>query len=233
MVPFSRFFQTVEVFRMKLHSPQWPHSILLCSLPHCRAFAKLHADCIRDRGAYSLHPLYTHRCRSPGAPPAEPELRQGHPFCSCIFHREHPGSSSGASSFFCFEGLHTFLFSGSLMITFSFSLFYFLFFWLVLTEGPISILHLKCTWLQVTMLIKDILSSRLPFNVNSEKSGLWKLRWSKGGLSLSCQTVFTFFWPLFISTLHFCGFSFWYKFFIAVGLIGSWKMCCSSRGFCL
>lgn len=39
-----------------------------------------------------------------------------------------------------------------------------------LTEDSISTLHLKCTWLQVTVLVKDTLSSRLPFNVNSGKS---------------------------------------------------------------
>lgn len=146
---------------------------MLVSPHHCRAFAKLHADRDRDRGTHSLHPLYTNRCSSPDASPAESELRRDHPFCSCVFQREPSGSSSASFSFFSFKGSGIYLFSGFVIITFPLPLSIFLgggqF---ELTEGPSSTPHLKCTWLQVTMLVKDILSSKLPFNVNSEKSGL-------------------------------------------------------------
>ena len=134
-MPFSKFIQTAAAFRMKLHSPKWPHSHLpCCCLPLRRAFSKLHADHDGDLGTYSLHPLYTDRCSSPDASAAEPELRQGHPFCSCIFHREPSGSSSGSSSFFSFEGLHisVFRFCDNYLPTTSLSLSLSLFFWLEL-----------------------------------------------------------------------------------------------------
>lgn len=52
---------------------------------HFRAFAKLYADGDGDRGTHSLYALCTNRCSSPNVPPAEPELRQGYPFCSFTF----------------------------------------------------------------------------------------------------------------------------------------------------
>ncbi|XP_058593280.1 lactase-like protein isoform X2 [Neofelis nebulosa] len=80
----------------------------------CRAVAKSHADGDRDRGTYGLRALHTNLRGSPDAPPSEPELRQGYPFYRSIFRKE----SSGHSSFFCLEGLYTFLVSGSVIMGF-------------------------------------------------------------------------------------------------------------------
>uniref|UniRef100_A0ABI7XRV2 Lactase like n=1 Tax=Felis catus TaxID=9685 RepID=A0ABI7XRV2_FELCA len=80
----------------------------------CRAITKSHADGDGDCGTYSLHALHTNLRSSPDAPPSEPELRQGYPFYRSIFRKE----SSGPSSFFCLEGLYTFLVSGSVIMGF-------------------------------------------------------------------------------------------------------------------
>lgn len=91
-----------------------------CPLSRFRAAAKSHADGDGDPGAHGLYPLCADRRGSPNAPPAGPELRHGHPLGSFAFHTE----SAGPSSFFCFKGLYTFPFSGSVIIT----LFLFFFF---------------------------------------------------------------------------------------------------------
>lgn len=82
------------------------------SLP-LRALTQSHADGDGDRGADSRHPVCAHRCSPPDASPAGPGLRRGYPFCRFFSHR----TSSGSSFSFCFAGLYTFLFSGSVIIT--------------------------------------------------------------------------------------------------------------------